>query len=237
MKNQIYLVLLLLCSTISYGKINNFKQNEPKKKTLKSILPSNQIPVDFRVFEKYGGDLNGDGKIDSVFIVKRTCPEIMEANQWGQLVNRNKRGIMVFFQQNNQWISVLENLSCFLSENEDGGVYMPPMLSLDIEKNKLFVFYSHGRYGSWSYTFRFNKKKSDFDLIGYDNTSMYGPAILSSTSINFLTKKEKTRKNPNKNINPQNPNKKAFVETWRNIDVDRIIQLSEIENFDELDLP
>lgn len=95
---------------------------------------------------------------------------------------------MVLFREKDNYVQIVKNYDCFSSENEDGGVYFAPDLEISIEKGKLSVHYSHGRYGYWSYTFWF--KKNDFELIGYDSSSHSGPVINSETSINFLTKKK-----------------------------------------------
>lgn len=87
------------------------------------------------------------------------------------------------------------NLNCFSSENEDGGVYYAPVLSVEINNNKLYFNYEHGRYGSKKYTFRF--EDSDFQLIGFDETSQsfagakYQREVFNETSINFLSKKNR----------------------------------------------
>jgi hypothetical protein len=78
----------------------------------------------------------------------------------------------------------LENRQCFESENEDGGVYFPPELWVEIKKGNLYIHYGHGRYGWWEYTFRY--RNSDFELIGYDDEDFYSRM---ATSINFPAKK------------------------------------------------
>lgn len=54
-------------------------------------------------------------------------------------------------------------------------------------EGKLDISYSHGRYGFWSYTFRFQPPK--LELIGYDSSEDRGPVIERVTSINFSTNK------------------------------------------------
>ena len=90
----------------------------------------------------------------------------------------------------------------------------------------LIVHYAHGRYGSWKYTFRYQNE--DFELIGYDESN--GGAITESeVSINFSTKKKQIKKYPygeneeHTNVVPS--------ETWENIKINKLIKLSEIEEF------
>ena len=55
--------------------------------------------------------------------------------------------------------------------------------------------------------------------------------IEEETSINFLTKRKLVRKNTNQNAEGGD---EIFKETWSNIEIENLINLSEIESFDEL---
>ena len=55
--------------------------------------------------------------------------------------------------------------------------------------------------------------------------------IEEETSINFLTKRKLVRKNTNQNAEGGD---EIFKETWSNIEIANLINLSEIESFDEL---
>ena len=79
-----------------------------------------------------------------------------DARQWvtdgySGKIDRNRRGIIILIQKNGSDQKLIQNLSIFSSENEDGGVYFAPVLSLKIEKNLLHVHYDHGRYASRDY--------------------------------------------------------------------------------------
>lgn len=93
------------------------------------------------------------------------------------------------------------------------------------------MHYGHGRYGYWTYTFRV--KNNDFELIGYDSSESNGPVVNSDTSINFLTKKKVTKTNTNENAESGD---EVFEEKTEKIKVDKLIQLSEIKDFDELEV-
>jgi hypothetical protein len=140
------------------------------------------------------------------------------------------------FSKNDQYELVIKNYDCFSSENEDGGVYLPPELSIEIKKGNLYIHYGHGRYGYWHYTFR--HQNSDFELIGYDGSSNRGPVTQYVTSINFLTKKKLTRDNLNKDKENSHEEyvEDDFVDTWENIIIEKLLKLSEIKDFDELDM-
>jgi len=53
-------------------------------------------------------------------------------------------------------------------------------------------------------------------------------------SINFLTKKKLIRKNINQEA--EKSGEEFFEETWVQIEIDELISLSEIKDFDELDI-
>ncbi len=53
------------------------------------------------------------------------------------------------------------------------------------------------------------------------------------TSINFLTKKKLIKENTNKNAEGGD---EIFKETWNNVIIENLIKLSEIRDFDELDI-
>ena len=111
--------------------------------------PSDFIPKGYVEFEKYFGDLNKDGLKDCVLIIKKTDSTHIVTNHSGQNVDRNRRGIVVLFKNTNGYQLADKNYNCFSSENEDGGVYFPPDLWIEIKNEKLYVHYGHGRYGYW----------------------------------------------------------------------------------------
>ena len=84
------------------------------------------IPKGYKLFDKVYGDLNKDGLMDCVLIIKATRK------------------------------LALKNESCFSSENEDGGCYDPPELNVSIKDSKLYLHYNYGRYGFWEYCFRYH---------------------------------------------------------------------------------
>ena len=55
----------------------------------------------------------------------------------GKLIDRNRRGIIVLFSEEKGYKVAVKNYNCFSSENEDGGVYFAPYLSIDIRNSKL----------------------------------------------------------------------------------------------------
>ncbi|MGN7724169.1 hypothetical protein [Chitinophaga sp. 22620] len=187
------------------------------------------VPKGYTVVGRIGGDLNGDGILDSVLLVKATAKDRLETNADGKLVDKNRRGLIVFLRTNGQFKKVTENLDCFSSENEDGGVYFAPELSVEIGRNRLYVHYRHGRYGYWKYTFRL--RGSDFELIGYDASNNNGPRTDRQVSINFLTKRRLERTNTNVSAEGGD---EVFKDKWTDISLEGLARLSQIEDFDNL---
>ncbi len=201
-------------------------QTEEKKK------PADFLPKRFVLFDEVQGDLNNDGMDDDILIIKGTEKGKVIADETRGKLDRNRRGIIVLLKtRDNSYKLVVENKSCFSSENEEGGTYYAPELEVYAEKGNLFVHYAHGRYGYWMYTFQY--RNSDFQLIGYDSSDNFCPVINSETSINFLTGKKQFRENTNKGADS---GEEVFKETWSKIKVQKPVVLSEIKDFDELDL-
>ncbi|WP_419678408.1 hypothetical protein ACN2EN_04985 [Aliarcobacter lanthieri] len=196
----------------------------------KSKDPFEFIPKGYVLYDKLVGDLNKDGLEDIVLIIKGTDENNMIEVDHVGVVDRNRRGIIIALNKKDYYEIVISNYDCFSSENEDGGVYFPPDLCIYIDKGNLFIDYGHGRYGYWSYIFRY--KNSNFELIGYDSSYNNGPIVNEITSVNFLTRKLKSLKNINKDEDKYA--EEIFKESWKNIKKERLKKLSEIADFDSL---
>ena len=218
--NKTLLITLIMTSTNSYSAAGHNAVSNPV----------DLIPAGYTVVEKSVGDLNKDKQDDYVFIIKSTNKnEIVHDEQRGEL-DRNRRGIIIALRDGDKYRLTAKNLACFSSENEDGGVYFAPELDVGITKGNLDVSYSHGRYGYWSYTFRFQHGK--FEMIGYDSSEDRGPVIERVTSINFSTQKMLFKENTNLDAESGD---EQFKETWTKIPTDKLIDLEKIHDFDELD--
>jgi hypothetical protein len=203
-----------------------FGQDE-KMINLKDFLPNGYV-----VLEQIIGDLNKDGNDDYILLIKgKDTNKIVEDEYRGKL-DLNRRGIIVLLNKNKKYELILKNIECFSSGNEDGGVYSAPELSIEIKKGNLYIHYGHGRYGYWRYTFRLNKL--DFELIQYEVVYSNGSVINKVVSINFLNRTKLEKENINENADYSG--KEIFKTTYKKIKVDKLLKLSEIKDFDSLDL-
>lgn len=206
-----------------------FADSTPKK----GKSPKELIPAGYVIFSETKADLNKDGQEDYIYIIKATDKNKIIKDKFNKLVDRNRRGIIIIFKNKNQYELILENKVCFLSENEDGGVYSPPELSIETDKGNLIIYYANGRYGYWKYTFRY--QNSDFELIGFDSSGNSGPVVDRVVSINFLTKKKLTHTNvatAEEKENEDAPEK--FESEWVKLKISKPIKLKTITDFDEL---
>jgi hypothetical protein len=215
----------LLTLLITILTITTFAQVEKKQN------PTEFLPKDYIVFEQIKGDLNKDGVDDIVIMVKGTYKHKIITDEYRGQLDQNRRGIMVLLNRNGQYELALKNYNCFSSENEDGGNYFAPELAIYIEKGNLYIHYAHGRYGYWTYTFKYINM--NFHLIGYDYSENRGPLVEKQTSINFISKKKQEKINTNENAEGGD---EVFKETWKKIKVTTLIKLSEIKDFDEMDM-
>ncbi|WP_162795945.1 hypothetical protein [Pedobacter nanyangensis] len=225
MKNYLLGFGLIVPMLLGYRSIESKKTIAPQQK----IKPAGFIPKGFVLFNTVKGDLNKDGLQDVVLIVKGTDKSKIIVNRFEERVDRNRRGIIILMNKRGRYELAIRNLDCFSSENEDGGVYFPPELGVQIEKGNLYIQYSHGRYGYWRYTFRF--RNADFELIGYDSSDNFGPRIDRETSMNFLTKKKLVKENTNQNAEGGD---EVFKEKWSALPANPLVKLSQIKDFDEL---
>ncbi|SOC78935.1 hypothetical protein SAMN06296241_0455 [Salinimicrobium sediminis] len=214
--------ILLTCALIFFSI---------KPSSAQKYIPADLIPKGYVLFEEYSGDLNNDDRKDYVLIIKNTKEEKIVKNRFGDVIDRNRRGVIIILTKDNEYEKVVENKDCFSSENEDGGVYMPPELWINIEDNKLKIHYGHGRYGYWEYIFK--NLDSEFKLIGYESSESNGPKVLYQTKIDFLKKEKTLSENTTKDPAVE---EEIFEVISYDIKIDDLLRLTEIENFEDLDM-
>ncbi len=203
---------------------------EASSTSLARFVPEGYVLYEESGLENIAGDLNKDGLEDRVLLVKGTAKSKIVPVENRGVLDRNRRGIIILFNTGNGYEKVLQNLDCFSSENEEGGVYYAPELYPEIKKGNLYIQYLHGRYGYWTYTFRY--QNGDFELIGYDESNHRGPIVESDLSVNFSTGKLIQRENINEEI--EEGGDEVFKETEHHIRKEPLLKLSGIKEFDDL---
>lgn len=193
--------------------------------------PLEFIPNGYELFSRTEGDLNKDGKTDVVLMIKATDPKKWVDDEYRGRLNRNRRGLIILFKRDGGYELAAENDECFTSENEDGCAYYPPELSLSIQKNILVLNYAYGRYGYWEYIFRY--QNNDFELIGYNSYSCRGGVTLGITEVNFSTRTYVHKENVNAE---EEDEEEVFKVKTVKFKRKNLIKLTEITDFDELDL-
>jgi len=189
---------------------------------------SGLVPRGFHRVETIRGDLNRDGQDDVVLLVKADDPARIVTDEHGQRVDRNRRGLVIAFRNRDAYQLALTNPTLVSSENEDGGVYFAPELTVSVEKGALVLHYSHGRYGYWRYVFRY--QQGQFVLIGYDRSEDHGPVVETFTSINLSTGRKLEKVNMNRDAQGGD---ERFVEHWSPIVVPKPIRLADIADLDD----
>lgn len=210
--------------TTETSSVDNSSESEPQK------IPTDFVPEGFVNFKEVYGELNGDGQQDCALIIKGTDKNKIIRDEYRGELDRNRRGIIVLLNGKNGYEVAAKNYTCFSSENEDGGVYFPPELAVNIVKGKLVLHYAHGRYGYWKYTFHYRKGK--FLLIGYDQSDSRGPVEHYFYSYNFLTSRKLTKENIN--FETEYPEDEVYEETWEDLPKKELINLVTVKDFDGL---
>jgi hypothetical protein len=192
------------------------------------------IPAGYKIYESDNdilgeayGDLNEDGINDCVLLIRATDESKIDSDDH-LAPDKNRLGIMIFFNSENGYQLALENRQCI--PPPEYGYQILHVYSADIKKGNLYIS-EHGRYNGKKYTFR--HKNSDFELIGFDsyeNIAM-SPIIQKEVSINFLSKKRLVKTLENEDA--ESEEKAVYKETWDNIKADETAKLSKIVSLPE----
>ena len=170
MRKFLFMLFILAIAIPSYGSAN---QDTTKF-----------IPQGYNLSKEVKGDLNRDGIKDHVLIVKKIGDDKIVKNIRGELVDRNRRGIIILLSSKNGYKLSTQNLSCFSSENEDDETSSQAELFIMVQKGDLVIVYDQGINGSLKYTFRL--EKDHFELIGFKGVDITGDSEII-TKLNNKT--------------------------------------------------
>lgn len=153
------------------------------------------LPKQTELYDAIKGDLNKDGIEDVAVVTQETfkdkflpfsegCDESTKDDKWCQIVNKNRRGIVILLSNGDKYEAVVTKRDIFESPNEDGGAYFPPELAVEIKNSELKFFYSYGKYGYWEYVFALYGK--DFRLVKYLSNVNNGPVPEYIVQMDFV---------------------------------------------------
>ena len=95
------------------------------------------LPKQTALYDAIKDDLNKDGIEDVVVVTQETfkekfmpfsdgCDESTKDDKWCQIVNKNRRGVVILLSNGDKYEAVVTKRDIFESPNEDGGAYFPP---------------------------------------------------------------------------------------------------------------
>ena len=172
-------------------EIENLSKLDDKMLAAVKVSLSNQTAL----YDAIKGDLNKDGIDDVAVVTQETfkekfmpfsdgCDESTKDDKWCQIVNKNRRGIVILLSNGDKYEAAVTKRDIFESPNEDGGAYFPPELVVEIENSELKFFYSYGKYGYWEYVFALDGK--DFKLVRYFISDNNGPMPEYIVQMDFI---------------------------------------------------
>lgn len=209
MHTQIRYGLILLIATATLYASGRRVQH------LRSFLPEHYV-----VAEEVYGDLNGDGLEDCVLVVQSDSPA--SAYTDGTI----PEGIVVLINNGNGYAKLTENLGILRKDtmmHQDSGA--ETTLDVKISDGDLLITYSLSQTRRRCFTFRC--ADTTCTLIAYDGSELTNGRIDSQCCIRFLTKEKLIKVNKNKNAQP---GEEVFRLRWKQIAVNKQIELAEIES-------
>lgn len=179
-----------------------------EKRTIPSSDINHFVPKNHKIIQKIFGDLNKDGVEDCVLLVEERAKGMVY------------KGVIVLFKEGKDYQIADKNLN-LMSEEE-----LPPtqeaFCSISFKRGSFIFNVSSRKYGISTYMYRY--QDGSFKLIGQEDVFTIGATVHEEISINYLTKKKLIRKNTDPYSDDDNP---TFKETWENIEVDKLKELSD----------
>ena len=197
--SQLNRMIKLITFFAVFLPIFSFGQNVEINTSGKSI--SDIIPINWKILDLEKGDLNQDGITDLVFAIQNTDKENIKLNDGlgTDTVDLNQRILGIYFGTK---LGLYKQQ--LISENfiilRDSPTMEEPFEGFKIgEKGFLEInfrfWYSAGSWSMSNHKYKFQFKKDDFVLVGYDsNESNRASGETTDYSVNFLRKKIKVMK-------------------------------------------
>ena len=234
MKRKLFIILSLFLISSIYIFAENFPQ---KAKTVNEFIPKG-----WKEISNTSGDLNNDKLKDTIIVIEKEDKKNIKKNDGlgPDYLNLNPRILLILFKQKDgTYTLVSKNDKDFISSpnSEDEPTLEDTFNGISIKNNTLIInfnyFYSAGSWGTSKTNYIFRYQNNDFELIGYYGSSDRGPIVLYITDVNFSTRTCVYKKNVN--ADDDEAEEKFEVKTIK-FKRKNLIKLSEITDFDELDL-
>lgn len=159
-----------------------------------------------------------------------TDPQKIKTNEDGEDINNNRGGIIIALKHDAGYELAVANYKCFSSDTFGGDEIDDVVFDYYMKNNTLVFHFAHGRYGFWKYIFRY--QNNDIELIGYHLDQSNGAISSLIEDVNFSTRTAVYKQNMNNNDEEPAKYKVKIIKFKR----DNLIKLSEIADFDNLDL-
>lgn len=248
MKHQYWQRLLLkfLCLLVFFAATCQCAFAEQKANQDASTIELPQLPLkgeklqdfipDFWIVEfLQQEDLNGDGELDTVMVVRNQ--DIQNINHIGDdtspLIDTNPRILIILFRQGKEWRLIKQNTTFIPKTENDNGYIQDPfngIVSGGVTTSKGIISIRLGYFSSELiykiYTFRW--QNNDFYLIGYDSYSRgRASGIETTSSYNFLTNRQNT-----KIATPLDDDSIETSSDWQKLKPHKLLKLDEIMSGD-----
>lgn len=161
--------------------------------------PIDLVPWGWKLFDKIDGDLNSDGRDDTVLVIQRNDPALMMQNEnlGVDRFDANPRVLVLAMRTDNGYR--VAGRAPELIPDHDMPTMSDPYDSLEITNGAVRVrtrlFMNAGGWGAGSQTFTFRWNGEAMALIGFDRFDVHrGSGETQRVSANYLTGKRKDAK-------------------------------------------
>ncbi|MGB7407825.1 MAG: hypothetical protein WA908_04915 [Pontixanthobacter sp.] len=163
-----------------------------------AFRPIDFVPVGWKLFDKFDGDLNGDDRIDAAIVIQRNDPQAIIADPDGLGMDRydaNPR-ILLIALRNHLWQYRIVSRNDRIIPDHDSPTIGDPYEDMRIADGVLHFdldfFANAGSWETYNRRFQFRWNGAAMALIGFDMTHVHrGSGVLRQTSVNYLTGKRK----------------------------------------------
>lgn len=179
MKKQIIFIYFIILQVLSFTY--SYSQNAIKGSIPTSII--NQLPTDFKIFDFASGDLNKDGRIDYIIVLK------------SKNGNLNVIRPMYIFLDINAKYQLFAINNKAIGDNECGGMYGDCYKNIVINKGRFSIeYYGGSGNNKWlkNATFNYNITTKEIYLIRFSEagSKTYGIEPDHKNADRFVTFKQ-----------------------------------------------